>query len=68
VGEIMSVPFERPRDRRALLDAPEFYALREQLVAFLEDQGHRPPPPRAEARKPSLWSSLRARLNAQRSA
>jgi nitrate/nitrite transport system ATP-binding protein len=70
VGEIMSVPFERPRDRRALLDAPEFYALRERLVTFLEDQGQRTAPASAEPKleKATFWSSLRSRLNASRSA
>ncbi len=47
VGEILDVPFERPRDRHQLLDSPEFYELRERLVSFLENQGHQPPPPAA---------------------
>ena len=64
VGEILRVPFERPRHRHELMDSPAFYDLREKLVAFLEDQGHRPAPPAAvapNARKPSLWSALRSR-------
>jgi nitrate ABC transporter ATP-binding subunit len=64
VGEILSIPFERPRDRHALMDSPDFYDLREKLVSFLEEQGHRPPPPAAAAPKPrkqSLWSALRSR-------
>jgi len=44
VGEILEVPFERPRNRHALMDSSAFYELREQLVGFLEDQGHRPAP------------------------
>jgi nitrate/nitrite transport system ATP-binding protein len=46
VGEILEVPFPRPRDRHALMDSPEFYELRERLVSFLENQGqHAPAPP-----------------------
>jgi nitrate/nitrite transport system ATP-binding protein len=40
VGEIMTVPFERPRDRHAVLTHPEYYPLRERLIGFLEDQAH----------------------------
>lgn len=38
VGEILTVPFARPRDRQALLEDPAYYQLREQLIAFLESQ------------------------------
>ncbi|HWO10493.1 MAG TPA: ABC transporter ATP-binding protein [Polyangiaceae bacterium] len=65
VGEILRIPFERPRSRHELMDCPDFYDLREKLVTFLEGQGHRPPPPAAAAppaRKPSLWSALRSRM------
>ncbi|WLD13638.1 ABC transporter ATP-binding protein [Planctellipticum variicoloris] len=42
VGGILEIPFPRPRNRVALLEDPEFEALREQLVGFLEDHavGH----------------------------
>lgn len=40
VGEILQVPFERPRVREAVLEHPAYYALREQLIGFLERQGH----------------------------
>jgi nitrate/nitrite transport system ATP-binding protein len=36
VGQIMEVPFARPRDRRQTLDHPDYYRLREQLIEFLE--------------------------------
>jgi nitrate/nitrite transport system ATP-binding protein len=63
VGEILSIPFERPRDRRALMDSPAFYDLREKLVTFLEEQGHRPAPPAAapRPRKHAWWGALRSR-------
>jgi nitrate ABC transporter ATP-binding subunit len=42
VGDILDVPFARPRNRGELLDDPAFEALRDQLVGFLEDHavGH----------------------------
>ena len=54
IGEIVDVPFPRPRDRAALLEDPAFYALRERIIAFLESQDHRRPvttpvPPPADA-------------------
>jgi nitrate ABC transporter ATP-binding subunit len=36
VGEIVTVPFDRPRNRRAILEDPRYYALREQIIDFLE--------------------------------
>ena len=40
VGGILPVPFPRPRNRSAVLEHPEYYALRETLIAFLEEQAH----------------------------
>jgi nitrate/nitrite transport system ATP-binding protein len=46
VGEILEVKFPRPRSRKALLEDPEYYRLREQLIGFLEERSHvRPPRP-----------------------
>lgn len=36
VGDILTVPFPRPRDRKALLEDPEYYRLRAELIEFLE--------------------------------
>ena len=41
VGDILHVPFERPRERAAVLEHPNYYDLRERLVGFLESQDHR---------------------------
>src|SRR6266446_7033867 len=41
VGDILEVPFPRPRDRKAVLEHPEYYRLREQLITFLEVRAHR---------------------------
>lgn len=38
LGGIIEVPFPRPRDRAAVLEHPDYYRLREQLIGFLEDQ------------------------------
>jgi nitrate/nitrite transport system ATP-binding protein len=43
VGDILHVPFARPRDRQAVLNHPEYYDLRERLIGFLESQDHRKP-------------------------
>jgi hypothetical protein len=34
----LEIPFERPRDRTALLETDEYYRLREHLISFLEGQ------------------------------
>ena len=65
VGEILTVPFKRPRNRHDLMDSPEFYELREQLVSFLEDQGHAKPPPGTASprtKKSGIWELLRSRV------
>jgi len=38
VGEIVDVPFERPRVRTGVLENPQYYELRERLISFLEAQ------------------------------
>ncbi|MGC4032362.1 MAG: ABC transporter ATP-binding protein [Tepidisphaeraceae bacterium] len=43
IGEIVDIPFPRPRNRAALLEDPQFYEIRERLIAFLESQDHRKP-------------------------
>ncbi len=40
VGEILTVPFPRPRRRTELLEDPEYYRCREQLISFLEERSH----------------------------
>ena len=36
IGNIMDVQLERPRSRKALLNHPDYYAYREELLEFLE--------------------------------
>lgn len=41
VGDILQVTFPRPRERKAVLEHPDYYKLREHLIEFLEVRAHR---------------------------
>ena len=41
VGDILEVTFPRPRERKAVMDHPDYYKLREHLIEFLEVHAHR---------------------------
>ena len=43
VGAVMHVAFPRPRDRDTVMNDPEYYRLREELIQFLEDHLHTEP-------------------------
>jgi nitrate/nitrite transport system ATP-binding protein len=62
VGDILTVPFERPRERSQVMNHPTYYQLRERLIGFLEDEGKHPAAPvsRPVATKSGIWSTLRA--------
>jgi nitrate/nitrite transport system ATP-binding protein len=40
LGRTLSVPFARPRERHSVLAHSDYYALREELIGFLEEQAH----------------------------
>jgi nitrate/nitrite transport system ATP-binding protein len=40
IGKILEVDLPRPRDRKALLEHPKFYAYREEVLRFLADYEH----------------------------
>lgn len=40
VGEILHIPFERPRVRREIMEDPRYYELREQLITYLNERSH----------------------------
>jgi nitrate/nitrite transport system ATP-binding protein len=40
IGKILDVDLPRPRDRKALLEHPKFYAYREEVLQFLADYEH----------------------------
>jgi nitrate ABC transporter ATP-binding subunit len=41
VGDIVPVGFPRPRDRKAVMEHPDYYPLRERLMEFLEVHAHK---------------------------
>src|SRR6266851_2605338 len=41
VGDIVQVTFPRPRERKAVLEHPDYYQLREYLVEFLEVRAYK---------------------------
>lgn len=43
VGQLLDLPFDRPRRRAEVLDHPLYYDMRGCLVSFLEQQEHRSP-------------------------
>lgn len=43
VGSVLEVDFDRPRERRVVMDHPDYYRLREELIGFLEDQADHHP-------------------------
>jgi nitrate/nitrite transport system ATP-binding protein len=45
VGRIVNVPFERPRERRELMERPGYDELRARLLSFLEGELETPPEP-----------------------
>ena len=42
VGDILEIKFPRPRNRKELMEDPEYYRLRQHLITFLEDYAHHP--------------------------
>lgn len=41
VGKIFDMPFARPRERAEVLEHPDYYTLRGDMIRFLEDQDHK---------------------------
>ncbi len=41
VGDILEVHFPRPRERKAVMEHPDYYRLREHLIEFLEVHAHK---------------------------
>lgn len=38
IGEVLTIPFERPRDRERLLEDPDYYKLRNYILDYLYDR------------------------------
>lgn len=43
VGDVFEVTFPRPRNRKALLENPDYYKAREYLIHFLNERSHHRP-------------------------
>ncbi|MBI3881749.1 MAG: ATP-binding cassette domain-containing protein [Verrucomicrobia bacterium] len=52
VGDILEVHFPRPRERKAVMEHPDYYKLREHLIEFLEVHAHRKTQPIAPVPNP----------------
>jgi nitrate/nitrite transport system ATP-binding protein len=48
VGEVVEVDFPRPRFRKEVMEHPDYYKLRAQLIEFLEVRAHQRPRPAAD--------------------
>ena len=58
VGDVVRVPFPRPRNRGVLMVHPGYYPLRERLITFLEAQAepdNGPSPARPKPSRPASW-------------
>jgi ABC-type nitrate/sulfonate/bicarbonate transport system ATPase subunit len=40
VGDILDIPFDRPRNRAAILSDPRYQDIRNHLLSFLNDRSH----------------------------
>jgi ABC-type nitrate/sulfonate/bicarbonate transport system ATPase subunit len=58
VGDILEVPFPRPRSRKDVMEHPDYYKLREHLIRFLEERAHKhvPSAPPQEPSKKSFFA------------
>jgi ABC-type nitrate/sulfonate/bicarbonate transport system ATPase subunit len=39
IGQILDIPFDRPRDRAQIMEDPRYYELRNQALEFLYSPG-----------------------------
>jgi nitrate ABC transporter ATP-binding subunit len=68
VGDILEVPFQRPRERKAVLEHPDYYQLREHLLTFLEKHAHKPPPSQPARADPDDRNGCTPRVSPHRPA
>ncbi len=60
VGDVLNVKFPRPRERKAVMEHPDYYKLREYLIEFLEVHAHRKPGG-AKTAAPTAATSVQAK-------
>ena len=64
IGKVMKVDIPRPRSRKALLEHPDYYRYREEVLQFLEDyEGGANPPPPTDDVDPELERIVEQALN-----
>ena len=51
---MIEVNFPRPRERKAVMEHPDYYVLRERLIHFLEVKAHKHAPAASVAAAPSV--------------
>jgi nitrate ABC transporter ATP-binding subunit len=64
VGDILEVKFPRPRNRKDVLEHPDYYGLREHLITFLEVHAHKNLPTPAGEGSETGASASDSRANA----
>ena len=70
VGDVLEVKFPRPRERKAVMEHPDYYKLREHLIEFLEVHAYRGQKKRSpiqsnqNRKRPALENSESALVNA----
>ena len=65
IGDILEVNFPHPRERKAIMEYPDYYRLRAHLIEFLEVHAHRKPPREGrDAPPPTDHPAQRPRLTA----
>jgi nitrate/nitrite transport system ATP-binding protein len=58
IGEILTVPFARPRDRKAVMENVEYPRLRNELITFLEVRAHRHAPGQPTTPNPAASTTV----------
>ena len=58
IGEILTVPFERPRDRKTVMEHAEYPRLRQELITFLEVRAHRHAHPQPSTLNPTATAAV----------
>src|SRR6185436_14079191 len=53
VGAILEVKFPRPRNRKEVMEHPDYYAMREHLINFLEVHAHKHQPAPTKSSRPT---------------
>lgn len=58
IGQILTIPFARPRNRHDVLNHPSYYGLRNEMIAFLNQQKRRRQPSQVPSRAAAASTEL----------